>query len=135
MASAAVEAAKGIFREFTAGLRMFVRNRYLVVLLSMAVICQLGTGAINALDVFFVTANLHSSAHLLGFISMAFGVGAIAGSLPAARVVARIGPRTTTWLTLLAGGFAFFALPRAGADQADQADEPDQVELTDPTPA
>ena len=91
-------------REFTAGVRYFATNRLLVSLLVVAVIAQCGTGALNALNVFFTTENLHAPAGRYGFVSMAFGIGAIGGALIAGRVVGKIGARTATWAGLLVTG-------------------------------
>lgn len=99
-------------REFVDGLRFFRGNRLLVVVLTITVITQCGTGAVNALDVFFVSENLHASSKLYGVMSMAFGIGAIAGALSAGRVVKWFGARTTTWLMLLVTGVLFFAYGR-----------------------
>jgi MFS family permease len=99
-------------REFTAGLRYFAGNRYLVVLMIIVVICTSGTGALNALDIFFVTRNLHTSSHLYGYLGMAFGIGAVAGALYAGQVVRRLTARTTTWLCLVAGGFMIVVYAR-----------------------
>jgi Na+/melibiose symporter-like transporter len=104
--------ASSIRREFVDGLRFFGRNRFLVALLSIAVIAQFGTGALNALDVFFVTQNLHASSRLYGLMSMAFGVGAILGSLWAGRVVRWFGARTATWLGLTVTGILVFSYAR-----------------------
>jgi MFS family permease len=90
--------------DFVAGLRYFATNRTLVVLLVVSIIAQFGTGALNALDVFFVTANLHTDANLYGLLSTGAGIGAIAGALVAAGVVRRIGARNTTVLSLLLTG-------------------------------
>jgi MFS family permease len=104
--------ARGLRAEFTGGLRFFARTRFLVILLSIAVIAQVGTGALNTLDVFFVTQNLHAPARLYGILSTAFGAGAIAGALCAGRVVRRLGARNTTWLGLLASGALVFCYAR-----------------------
>jgi MFS family permease len=101
-----------IWPEFVAGLKMFAGNRFLVTLLTIAVLCQLGTGAINALDVFFITGNLHANSHLFGLASMCFGIGSIAGALTAGSVVKALGARATTWVTLLLGGGLFIAYSR-----------------------
>lgn len=95
---------RAIRQEFTAGLRFFVHNRFLVVLLTIAVIAQFGTGAMNTLDVFFVTRNLHASAGQYGFMSTAFGVGAVIGALLAGVLVARLGARRLTWLCAIIAG-------------------------------
>src|SRR5215467_8772825 len=91
-------------REFVAGLRMFAGNRFLVTLLTVAFIAQCGTGAMNALEVFFVTDNLHAHASLLGFLATSFGVGSIIGALAAGRVVRLMTARRATWVALVATG-------------------------------
>ncbi|HEX2821787.1 MAG TPA: MFS transporter [Streptosporangiaceae bacterium] len=90
--------------EFSVGLRLFARNRFLVTLLTVTVICQCGTGAINTLNVFFVTRDLHASSHLFGVAETAMGVGFVIGALAAGRMVRWIGARALTWSGLLATG-------------------------------
>lgn len=97
--------ARGGWRaEWAAGLRTFMRNPCLTALLSITIICQLGTGAITALNVFFVTADLHASGRLFGVAEMTIGAGFVVGALSASRLVRRIGPRGLTWSALLAAG-------------------------------
>ncbi len=98
--------------EFTAGLRMFVRNRFLVALAAVAVLAQLGTGPINTLDIYFVRENLHSNQNLLGFLATAMGVGAIVGGLMAGWIVKKINARNTTWLGVLLSGLFMIVLAR-----------------------
>src|ERR1700751_4326124 len=104
----------GLYAEFSAGLRLFARNRFLVTLLTVTVICQCGTGAISALNVFFVTRDLHASSGLFGIAETAMGVGFIIGALAAGRMVRWIGARALTWSGLLATGVlaAGYALQR-----------------------
>jgi Na+/melibiose symporter-like transporter len=90
--------------DFVAGLRFFMGSRLLIALLAMAVTAALGTGALVTLGVFFVADNLNTPAHFFGFLAMAFGVGAIVGSLCSARAVRWLGARTLTWLGLLTAG-------------------------------
>jgi MFS family permease len=90
--------------EFSVGLRLFTRNRFLVRLLTVTMICQCGTGAISALNVFFVTRDLHASSELFGFAETAMGAGFIVGALAAGRMVRWIGARALTWSGLLAAG-------------------------------
>jgi MFS family permease len=90
--------------EFSFGLRLFARNRFLVTLLTVTTICQFGTGAISALNVFFVTSDLHASSRLFGIAETAMGVGFIVGALAAGRMVRWLGARRLTWAGLLAAG-------------------------------
>ena len=90
--------------EFSVGLRLFARNRFLVTLLTVTIICQCGTGAISTLNVFFVTRDLHASSLLFGFAETAMGAGFIVGALAAGRMVRWIGARALTWSGLLATG-------------------------------
>ncbi len=90
--------------EFSVGLRLFARSRFLVTLLTVTVICQCGTGAINTLNVFFVTRDLHASSHLFGVAETAMGAGFVIGALAAGRMVRWIGARALTWSGLLATG-------------------------------
>ena len=102
---APAEAGKtSLYAEFSAGLGLFARNRFLVTLLTVTMICQCGTGAIGALNVFFVTRDLHASSGLFGVAETAMGVGFIIGALTAGRMVRWIGARALTWSGLLATG-------------------------------
>ncbi|HEX5404619.1 MAG TPA: MFS transporter [Pseudonocardiaceae bacterium] len=103
----------GLRAEFVAGLRFFAGNRFLVAILVTAVIAAFGSGALNALDVFFVTQNLHTPSKFYGFISTAQGIGAIIGGLGAAWVISRFTARRTVWLAILVGGVLIVAYSRA----------------------
>jgi MFS family permease len=113
---APAEAGKtSLHAEFSVGLRLFARNRFLVTLLTVTVICQCGTGAINALNVFFVTRDLHASSRLFGIAETAMGAGFIVGALAAGRMVRWVGARRLTCSGLLATGVlaAGYALQRS----------------------
>ncbi|HET7660841.1 MAG TPA: MFS transporter [Oryzihumus sp.] len=90
--------------EFAAGVKMFTGNRFLVALLTVAVISSLGVGAVTPLLVFFMSDNLHTSTRLLGLMTMAYGLGSVAGSLVSGRAARLVGARNLTWLGLLATG-------------------------------
>jgi len=100
------------FRQFADGVKTFVRNRFLITLLSIMVISSLGTGSLTALMVFFVTDNLHVSAGLLGILWMAYGAGAVSGSLVSGRLTKLLHARNVTWLGLILGGLGIAALSR-----------------------
>jgi MFS family permease len=102
----------GLRGDFVAGLRFFAGNRFLVGLLSITVICQLGTGTIPALNVFFVTRNLHGGPGMYVVMSTVFGAGAILGALGAGAVVRRLGSRATIWAGLIVCGAVFLVYAR-----------------------
>jgi MFS family permease len=78
-------------------------------------ICQCGTGAISALNVFFVTTDLHASSRLFGIAETAMGIGFIVGALAAGRMVRWLGARTLTWSGLVVAGLlaAAYAMQRS----------------------
>jgi predicted MFS family arabinose efflux permease len=95
------------WREMADGARVLVRNKVIVGILVCAMVCQVGVGALNTLDVFFVTENLHVAAKNFGYMAVAMGVGLILGSLIAPRVVRKLGPATTTTCAMLAAGVIY----------------------------
>jgi MFS family permease len=97
----ASRAAPNVLREFREGLAFFGHNRVLMTLLVSLVIVMFGAGALNALDVFFVTVNLHTSASLYGVLSAAIGSGAVLGAIAASTLGAKIPAARTFWVSLL----------------------------------
>jgi MFS family permease len=98
--------------EFVAGIRMFVSNRFLVALCLVAIVAQIGAGAIGTLNVFFLISNLHQSPKLLGVLETTFGAGAIVGALLAGQLVRRFTARRVIWVGLIIAGIFFGAYAR-----------------------
>jgi MFS family permease len=100
--------------EFVAGLRVFVRHRFLMALVTVTVLCQAGTSAVTALNVWFVTDYLHQSSRMFGVAEAIMGVGFVVGAIIAGRIVRRVGTRTLVWTGLLAaaGLTAGYAMQR-----------------------
>jgi MFS family permease len=86
----------GTLAEFRAGLRCFASSRPLTALLTVTVTCQLGAGALTALNVIAVTGNLHGTARDYGIAEALTGAGYIAGAVAAARLVRLAGARAVT---------------------------------------
>ena len=105
-------AGPGFRAEFVEGLRFLVRDKGMFGILIIAMVAQAGTGALNTLDVFFVTRNLHVAAKFFGMLALGGGAGLILGSLIAATVVKRLGASRTVWLGLVAGGALFVLYSR-----------------------
>jgi MFS family permease len=85
-----------------AGLRYVFSNRVLVTVLIAVSVAMLGAGALNALDVFFVTRNLHADPHLYGIVGAATAVGVLVGAIVGGMFAFRVGLARTIWLSLLA---------------------------------
>ena len=100
------------FRELATGLRFFAGNRTLITILVSAVVIMLGAGALDALDIFFVTQNLHTMPSLYGWLSAALGVGTIAGGIGSAVFSGRINPGRLLWLSMFLSGIGLFVYSR-----------------------
>jgi MFS family permease len=95
----------GFRRELIEGLGFTAGNRVIRTLIVTVAIAMLGGGALNALDIFFVTQNLHAAPSLYGLLDGAYGAGALVGAVAAALFAARLGIVRTFWLSvLLLGG-------------------------------
>jgi MFS family permease len=109
------DAPAGFRAELLAGLRFTVRSRVMLAIFIGAVVVTLGSGALNTLDVFFVTTNLHAPASWFGTVGMAEGVGAVIGALLAGWLGARLGNVRVIWLGLLVSGAVVLGYARQGA--------------------
>lgn len=101
---AATEERGNFAREFVAGIGYFARSRVLRVLGIGAFIVMLGGGGLNALDVFFVTDNLHAAPALYGLLATAQGIGMLLGALLAGALAERLGLIRTFWSGLVLTG-------------------------------
>jgi MFS family permease len=105
-------AESNLRREFVEGLRVFRRVRVLAVLLFLIMISGLSTGAINTLDVFFVTENLHAKPSLYGLMGAVFGAGYIVGAVLSGRAARKLGAGPLTAWSFLAAGLVFVLYAR-----------------------
>ena len=63
------------------GFRFVARTRVLLVVVFMALIAMLGSGALNALDIVFATRNLHVTTQLYGTLVAVCGLGTLGGAI------------------------------------------------------
>nr|WP_198151619.1 MFS transporter [Kibdelosporangium sp. MJ126-NF4] len=75
-----VPTSGSVWRELRAGLVFFAGNRRLKVMLTTTVTVVAGVGAINTLDIFFVTRNLGAPVEVYGLLGTAFGLGSLVGA-------------------------------------------------------
>ncbi len=99
-------------REFRAGLRFALTNRVVSTIVVLAFIAQLGVGCFNALNVFFITQNLHAPVTALGYLGGIFGVGAIAGAVISGFISQRVGIERMLVSSIILLGIVFLALTR-----------------------
>jgi len=102
----------GFWRELLAGARFYFSNRVLVTLLVAVVVAMVGASALNTLDVFFATENLHATTAMYGLLGGALGLGSIVGSIVFGFLAQRIGLARTLWMTMAAFGVLVVALSR-----------------------
>jgi MFS family permease len=110
---AAGDEPDGWWPQLVTGLRFLVANRVVLALTLAVVVATFGTGALNTLDVFFVTRNLHVSAHWYGALGMAEGIGALLGALTAGWLCARYADVRVFVGGMLAAGLLVTAYSRA----------------------
>jgi MFS family permease len=91
-------------REFAEGIRFFGSSRVLMTILLAGIVALLGAGALNALDLFFVTQNLHTDPSLYGILGAAGGAGGLLGAVLASIFAQRLGVARMFWLALTAMG-------------------------------
>jgi MFS family permease len=110
-APAASTAKRDFWADFREGMHFLIHSKMLSILI-IGVISQVAVGALNTLDVFFVTRNLHVSVKYFGLLSTGMGFGLIFGSLVASKVVARLGGVTTLWVTIIGAGLIYLLYTR-----------------------
>ena len=72
-----------------------------MTILLAGIVALLGAGATNALDLFFVTQNLHTSASFYGLLGAAAGAGALLGAISASVYAQRVGVARMFWVALV----------------------------------
>ena len=98
-------------RELKQGMSFYRQSQLMLTLLISVLIVTLGTGALDALLVFFFQKNLHAPTSLFGTLPMAVGAGSVLGAILSALLVRRLGSARVFWLSLYLVGLLliFFA--------------------------
>ncbi len=102
--SVALGEVGSVLRELADGFRFFLGNRVLVTIVISVMLAMLGFGALNALNVFFLTQNLHARVTLYGLLSSALGFGAVVGAALAGVLAHRLGVARLFWLSMMGMG-------------------------------
>ena len=105
-------AQANFLRELKEGLSFYRQSRLMLTLFISVLIVTLGTGAFDALMIFFFQQNLHAPASLFGTLPMAAGAGAVLGALLATPLVKRLGSVRLFWLSLYIVGIVVILFAR-----------------------
>jgi predicted MFS family arabinose efflux permease len=105
--------ARGNFqREFINGVRFSLSNLVIRTLLIVYTVVLFGSGAINALLVFFLSQTLHAPKEAIGIFPVVLGLGLLVGSLLSGGLVKRVGLTRIFWLSIILLGVFAIALSR-----------------------
>ena len=103
---------RAVTRELFDGFKYVAKSRTLFMVIILAGIVMLGGGALNALDIIFVTRNLHASAAFYGPLTALTGLGTLFGAVSAGIISNRVPPRIilTGSVFLLGVGIIIYSL-------------------------
>ena len=104
--------APNFLRELKEGINFYLKNHLMLTIFVSVLIATLGTGALDALLVFFFARHMHAPVSLFGTLPMAIGAGSIVGAILAGLLVRYLGSVRVYWLGLFMTGsmFLLFAL-------------------------
>jgi len=105
----------GVGVEFRAGLAVVLGNRVIRAMLIAAFLAMLGTGAINALDLYFVLENLKVNAGWFGTLEALFGGGILIGAWIGHRFAVRLSSERVFCAALLGYGAAVIGYSRTAS--------------------
>ena len=129
-----VMSVSAVVRELFAGFRFVAKTRVLLMVTFLALIAMLGAGALNALDIIFVSRNLHASTSLYGSLVAAGGIGTLIGAVGIGLLARKVAPKYIlagsvfllglgiivysfqTWIVLAIIVNFFTGLPQGGID-------------------
>ncbi|WP_405778475.1 MFS transporter [Streptomyces sp. NBC_00859] len=114
-APTALPGLAGVRAEFMSGLRMVTQSRVVTALVVTVALVTVGADALNTLNVFFVTDNLHADASWYGTLEMALGFGLIGGAFVATWLVGRLGAARIFAFGLMLTGVGLVFYSRLGA--------------------
>jgi MFS family permease len=101
-----------VSQEFRQGLRLVFGSVTMRALLIALVLTELGSGAYNALYIFFLPENLHTAPGNAGYLTAALGAGVILGAFVSNALNRRIGLVRMVQGSLLVAGICFMAMAR-----------------------
>ncbi|WP_051366713.1 MFS transporter [Hamadaea tsunoensis] len=113
--AAPVSGERTLRRDLVEGLRYMVREPIVRAVLVTAVVVNLGLGTIIALDLYFVSENLHAAAKWFGLLNGAFAVGVLGGASIGGVLGDRLGNVRVVTAGLAGMGLMFAVYSRLGS--------------------
>ena len=103
---------KAVLDELLAGFGLVLKTRILLLVTILGMIAMLGGGAINSLEIIYVSQRLHASPDLYGYLIAASGLGALVGAVGIGLLAKRMSSRLMLAgsLILLGLGIVIYAL-------------------------
>ncbi len=110
-----VETSRGIraiFDEMLAGFGLVLKTRLLLLVTILGMIAMFGAGAINSLEIIYVSQRLHAGPGLYGYLAAVSGLGALIGAICIGLLVKHLTSRMLLAgsLVLLGLGIVIYAL-------------------------
>lgn len=106
------KSAKHFLEELLSGFMYALDDRKIVVLSITTATGMVGAGALNALDLFFLSQNLHTSQRFYGVLDMVFGIGLVVGALLANMLIKHVGRLRIVWSSQILIGILIIAYSR-----------------------
>jgi MFS family permease len=106
------EEKKSFLDQFREGIRFYVTNSVLMMILITGIFIFAWTSAFQVLGIFFVSQNLHASLSCYGFIGMASGGGFAVGAVIASVFASRVGVTRLFWSAMLVMGLLVMVYSR-----------------------
>jgi len=104
--------ARAVINEMLTGFALVLKTRVLLIVTLLAMIAMFGAGAINSLEIVYISQRLHANPDLYGYLSAASGLGTLIGAVICGLLVKRIPSRSMLAgsLILIGGGIVIYAL-------------------------
>jgi MFS family permease len=101
-----------VINDMLAGFALVLKTRVLLIVTLLAMIAMFGAGAINSLEIVYISQRLHAHPDLYGYLSAASGLGTLIGAVICGLLVKRIPSRSMLAgsLILIGGGIVIYAL-------------------------
>ena len=96
-----VRGVEGVFRDLIAGFRFIITTRLLLMVCVVVCVALLGAGALQSLNIVFLSKQLHMKSTFAGFLLSALGMGILVGLMGAGLIARRLAPKYLFTISIL----------------------------------